>query len=305
MSSSVGPNTRSRKMISEGKFAFFLLLPVIILSSALILYPFLYSIYLSFVELNLLRPQAGHQFVGFRFFAEVLQNPEFWASLRTTSYFSVASVLGTFVMGLAVALILNNKFVGRSAARSFLLIPWAIPPIIIGIIWKLILNPNTGALNAALTQLGMIDHYIAWLASPVWSFIMLTAAQIWKSFPFVALLYLAALQSISKDLYEAATVDGSGRWTSFRHITWPLLLPTTLVLLVLQTIGAFQAFDLIYSLTKGGPANATQVIGLHIYNQSFQFTKFGYGAASSYIITFITLLLVIAYMKLLREKETV
>ncbi|GGD86932.1 carbohydrate ABC transporter permease [Paenibacillus nasutitermitis] len=303
MSSAAGANKKPRKMISEGKFAFYLLLPIIILSCALILYPFLYSIYLSFVELNLMRPQLGPEFVGLQFFGEVLRNPEFWTSLRTTSYFSLASVLGTFFIGLTAALLLNNKFAGRGVARSFLLIPWAIPTIIIGMIWKIMLNPNTGVMNAALSQLGVIDQYIGWLADPKWAFIMLTLAQIWKSFPFVTLLYLAALQSISKDLYEAARVDGSGRWSGFRHVTWPLLMPTTLVLLVLQTIGAFQAFDLIYGLTKGGPANATQVIGLHIYTQSFQFTKFGYGAASSYIITFFILLLVILYMKLLREKD--
>ncbi len=286
-----------RKMMSEARFAFWLLLPTIVLVCGLLFYPFVYSIYLSFVDLNLTKPWKGPEFVGFKHFTDILTNTEFWQSMKVTVYFTFVSVVSSIAVGLLVSLALNSRFKLRGLARSLLLVPWAISGVINGLIWQWILHPNYGVLNAALTQTGFTDRYIAWLSDPVLSLNMVIVADLWKSFPFVALMYLAALQSIPKDLYEAAKVDGANSFAGFRFITLPLLAPITLVLLVLRTIDSFRIFDLIYVLTKGGPANATQVVGYYLYKEGFQFAKFGYSAAGSYVITFFILVLVFIYIK--------
>ncbi|KIL40936.1 hypothetical protein SD70_10810 [Gordoniibacillus kamchatkensis] len=290
-------------MVSEGKFALLLLLPTIVLLAGLLLYPFIYSIYLCFVNLNLTKPWLGTQFVGLANFTTTLMDPEFWSSLKITALFSGFSVAGSLAIGLIAALVLNQKLMFRGLFRSLLLIPWAIPLVIVGMIWKLILHPNYGVLNALLMQTGIIHKNIAWLTEPGWSFFMLILSELWRSFPFVALLYLAALQTIPKDLYEAAKVDGAGTLHNFRHITLPFLQPATLVLLVLRTIDAFRAFDLIFALTKGGPANKTEIVGLYLYKQGFMFTKFGESAAGSYLVTLLILLLVFVYVKLFKLKD--
>jgi len=294
---------QAKKRMSESRFAFWLLLPTILLMVGLLLYPFIYSVYLSFVDLNITKPWIGTQFVGLTNFTKTLADPAFWSSLKITVYFSFFSVAGSLVLGLAVALVLNLNFKLRGLFRSLLLVPWAIPLVIVGMIWKLILHPNYGALNGLLTQTGVIGHNIAWLTEPGWSFFMLVVAELWRSFPFVALLYLAALQAIPKDLYEAAKVDGAGVLSNFRHITLPFLQSATLVLLVLRTIDAFRAFDLIFALTKGGPGNTTEIVGLYLYKQGFQFTNFGTSAAGSYLVTILILVLVFVYVKVFKLKD--
>jgi len=293
-----------KKLMSESKFAFLLLLPTIILVLGLLMYPFIYSIYLSFVNLNLTKPWIGPQFVGLKNFTDILQSTEFWSSMKVTGYFTIFSVIGSLLFGLIAALILNQHFKFRGIARSMLLIPWAISGVINGLIWQWILHPNYGVLNGALTQLGITKDYIAWLSDPFLAVNMVILADVWKSFPFVALLLLAALQSIPSELYEAAKVDGANAFSIFRRITLPLLAPITLVLLVLRTIDSFRIFDLIYVLTKGGPANATQVVGYYLYKEGFEFANFGYSAAGSYVITFFILILVFIYVKKLDQNES-
>lgn len=294
---------QNTKIMSEGRFALILLAPTLLLILGLLLYPLLYSIYLSFVDLNITNPDIGTQFVGFKNFMENLNDPAFWNSLKITFYFAAVTVIGSLLVGLGAALLLNGKIRARGLFRTLLLIPWAIPLVIVGMIWKLILHPNYGSLNALLMKLGIIDQNIAWLSDTKWSLVMLFLSEIWRSFPFVALLYLAALITIPQDLYEAASVDGATKRKAFWHITMPYLQATTLVLLILRTIDAFRSFDLIYALTKGGPANTTEVVGLYLYKQGFTFANFGGSAAGSYIVTLLILVLVFIYIKLMKVQN--
>ncbi|MFC5402211.1 carbohydrate ABC transporter permease [Cohnella soli] len=294
---------QNAKIMSEGRFALILLTPTLLLILGLLLYPLIYSIYLSFVDLNITNPDIGTQFVGFNNFADNLNDPAFWNSLKITFYFSGVTVIGSLLVGLGAALLLNGKIRARGLFRTLILIPWAIPLVIVGMIWKLILHPNYGSLNALLIKLGIIQHNIAWLSDTKWSLVMLFLSEIWRSFPFVALLYLAALITIPQDLYEAASVDGATKSKAFRHITLPYLQATTLVLLILRTIDAFRSFDLIFALTKGGPANSTEAVGLYLYKQGFTFANFGGSAAGSYIVTFVILILVFVYIRLMKVQN--
>mgnify|MGYP001488355246 CR=1 FL=1 len=179
------------------------------------------------------------------------------------------------------------------------LLPWAVPAVVNGIMWKWILNPSYGALNGFLYSLGLIDNYIIWLGSPTLALAMVVLADVWKETPFIMLLFLAALQTIPKELYEAARVDGANPVQSFFHVTLPLIRPTLFVAVALRTIWALKSFDLIYTLTAGGPSSGTSVIGYYTYLKSFVSLQLGRGAAVAYIMTFFVLLLVIVYQRVL------
>ncbi|AJY77743.1 hypothetical protein VN24_14555 [Paenibacillus beijingensis] len=292
-----------KKMISEPKFALLLLLPTIVILLGLLLYPFLYSIYLAFVNLNLTKPWIGTKFVGLENFATVLKDNEFWLSMLTTFYFTVFNVAASMVIGLAAALLFNTKFRFRGLARSLLLIPWAMPGVVNAMLWQTMLHPNYGLVNGLLLKLGLISDPINWLSDPKLALASVITAQLWTSFPFVALMYLAALQSIPYDLIEAGKIDGAGTFRIFTHIIVKLLVPVTLVLLVLRTIDSFRTFDLIFAMTKGGPANATELAGVYLYKQGFMFSNFGVGSAGSYVLTAFILVFVILYMRILRQRD--
>jgi len=263
-------------------------------------YPLVYSLVIMFMDLNVTRPWIGPQFVGLANFAEMGQNPQFWAALGRTVYFAATSVLIGAPVALAFALLLNQPFPLRPLARALMMIPWAIPHVVNGVIWARIYDANYGMLNGALHQLGLIDGYVAWLNNPDYALFLVVMAEVWISTPGLTLLFLAGLQTIPPELYEAAECDGADRWQSFRYVTLPLLKPMGLVVLVLKTISAFGIFDIVYVLTGGGPANSTQVLGYYIYLESFKFLHPGYGAALSYVVAAIILLLVVFYARLIK-----
>jgi ABC-type sugar transport system permease subunit len=179
------------------------------------------------------------------------------------------------------------------------LLPWAIPSVVNGIMWKWTLNPSYGSLNGLLYSLGIIDKYIIWLGDPKLALGMVVMADIWKETPFIMLLFLAALQTIPHDLYEAARVDGSTAVQSFFYITLPLIRPTLFVAVALRTIWALKSFDLIYTLTAGGPSSGTTVVGYYTYLKSFVSLQLGRGAAVAFIMTAVVLALVILYQRAL------
>jgi ABC-type sugar transport system permease subunit len=205
------------------------------------------------------------------------------------------------VLGFLIALVLNQKFVGRGFVRAFILLPWAIPTIVNGILWEWIYNANYGALNGLLFQLGMIDNYKNWLGEPWLALNMIIIADTWKMTPFYVILYLAGLQTIPRELYDSAKIDGAGIWKRFLHITLPMLKPIILVILVLRTMQAFKVFDIIYIMTKGGPSGGTMVISFYTYIESFGNLNFGYGSAMSFIIAVIIISIAALYKKLLDQ----
>lgn len=270
-----------------------------------ILYPIGFSFFISLHELYLLRPGAV-RFIGLRNYTKLFNDVRFWKSLALTSYFVGISVFGQLLAGLGIALLLNEPLKGRGIVKALLVIPWALPGVIIGGIWKWIYHPDYGLINGLLRQVGLLEleGRISWLGtSQAINAIILT--DIWRLAPFVGLMLLAALSTIPSQLYEASKIDGAGAWQRFLYITLPLLRPVILIVLVIRTMFAFQIFDLIFVLTRGGPGTATYTLTYLVYSKSFNQLHMGYGAAMSYAAAVVVMVFSLAYFLLLsRSKKT-
>ncbi|HUX38863.1 MAG TPA: sugar ABC transporter permease [Rectinemataceae bacterium] len=284
---------------SEGILALLLLLPALLVILGVLVFPMLSSLWLSFTDLKLTKPGSG-SFVGLANYLAALRDPHFWASAGRTGIFAVSTVLVETSLGTLVAILLNQRFVGRAFVRGLVILPWALPYVVNGIMWKWIFDANYGAFNALLSQLGLIESYRIWLGDPATAMILVIVANIWKETPVAIILVLAALQSIPAEIYEAAAIDGARRLRSFFHITLPFLSPVLLSLVVIKTIWALKEFDLIYIITKGGPADGTNILSYYIYQNTFQFLNFGYGSALAYLLTFLALGLSLAYARSLK-----
>ncbi len=298
-----GVTSRGRALRKkETAFAWVLVLPSFVFIGLIIFYPMGLSFWLSLFQVDYTRRGAGTPFVGLQNYVDILKSNYFWSSMGRTTYFTVVSIAIEMVLGLFVALLLNEKFRGRGILRSLLLLPWALPITVDAIMWKWIFNANYGAFNALLTQIGLIPAYRPWLTRPWSAMHCVIVADVWKVTPLVALLLLAGLQTIPRELYEAAYVDGAGWFRTLFSIIIPLLWPTFTVVLVLRTLDAFRVFDIVYVMTQGGPANATKVISFLTYQEAFKFLHFSRGAALSYLITLIVALLAYLYMQAMRKQ---
>lgn len=238
-------------------------------------------------------------FVGFSHYTEIIQQHRFWKSLWNTSVFTVISVSIELVLGLAIALLINRQFRGRGIVRASVLVPWAIPTVVSALMWKFMFDGQNGIMAKFFHSIGLIPDMGTLLTSKYWSMFSVVFADVWKTTPFVTLLLLAGLQTISGSLYEAARVDGASRIQQFFKITLPLLTPTILVTLLFRTLDAFKIFDLVYVLTGGGPANATETISIYTYKTMFAQMNFGEGSALS-VIGFICIAIIsIFYIRFL------
>jgi ABC-type sugar transport system permease subunit len=267
----------------------------------IIIFPLLYSVYISFFDFNIFTKHPP--FIGLKNYIDIFKSDYFWYSIGRTAYFTVISVGLELVLGFLVALLLNQEFKGRSLARTLLILPWALPTVVNGVLWTWIYDPNYGALNALLKSLGIISQYKNWLGTAFSAMNAVIVADVWKNTSFIAMVLLAAMQNIPKDYYEAAIIDGASRLKNVFYITLPLLRPAILVAVVIRTMEAFKVFDIIYIMTKGGPANGTQVISYYTYINSFQYSKYGYGAALSYIVSLVILIFALFYIKILYKKS--
>jgi ABC-type sugar transport system permease subunit len=305
--SSISTHTSHRRWsftTRERWLAWGLVVPAFVVVFALIFMPIVRAFWMSLHTIDLKRPALGQPFVGLENYIDIVQDGYFWASVGRTTYFMGVSIGIEMVIGIAIALLLNQNFKGRAILRAIILIPWALPITIDAIMWKWILNANYGALNSLLWQLGLIESYRAWLSKPWGALNMVILADVWKVTPLVVLLTLAALQTIPRNLYEAALVDGAGRWYSFWRITLPLLRPTLAIVLVIRTMDAFKVFDIIYIMTSGGPSDGTKVIAYYTYLEAFSYLRFGRGAALAYLMTFFIAVMAFIYIRLVsRETE--
>jgi ABC-type sugar transport systems, permease components len=277
--------------------------PSLILIFGLLLVPLGYSLGISLFDLHATSPWLGLTFVGLGNFAKAFSTPDFAAAIGRTLYLAAVGIGLGIPISIAFALILNRPFKGRGLVRGILIVPWVIPGSVQGLLWSRIFDPHYGALNGLLYQLGIISEYQPWLIDPTRALLMVALANLWSSVPMLTLLYLAGLQGIPKELYEAASVDGSTALRSFWRITFPLLLPITLISLILKTIDAFSLFDLVYILTGGGPADSTQVTGYYLYQAAFTSLDYGYASALAWIIALATGCLAFFYSKLTRAEE--
>lgn len=290
---------RSSLLEREGVLAFLLLAPAMAVILGVLIFPMVSSLGLSFTDLKLTDPSSG-RFTGLANYAAASRDPMLWAAMGRTLTFAVTTVTVETCLGVLIAMLLNQKFRGRAFVRGLVILPWALPYVVNGIMWKWIFDANYGAFNALLSQLGVIGEYKIWLGDPATAMVLVIVANIWKETPVAVILVLAALQSIPKDLYEAAAIDGARRARAFFSITLPMLKPIIVSLLVIKTIWALKEFDLIYIMTKGGPANGTNMFSYYIYQHTFQFLNFGYGSALAYILTILAVGMAVAYMKSLK-----
>jgi multiple sugar transport system permease protein len=273
-----------------------LVLPTLLVVFVVIGIPLVYSLTLSLHRIN---PLTQHWvFVGFGNYAKVLPDPDFIAAFGRTAYFAVVTVLGGLVLGMAMALVLNMAFVGRNLLRSLVLVPWAMSPVAVGVLWSWMLNGDYGTFNAILLSLGVISAPIHWLGNGTLAFNFVAVAHVWNQAPLTSLLILAGLQSMPESLHRAARIDGAGPMRRFFSITLPWLRPMLLLVMILTSINSIMAFDLFWTMTHGGPGSATTVFSWMGYAYAFQFFRFGEGAAILYVLTAVCLILAWVYLRL-------
>jgi len=277
------------------------ILPALLLIGLFTLYPVITAIQNSFYQYVLTKPRS-HPFIGLRNFREVIGSYYFLRSLAITGVYTVASVAGVFLFGLAVASLLNTRIRLAAVLKVIILLPWAIPSVVAGLLWKWILNGDFGILNGILFSLKAIQSYIPFLSDPTLARLSLVLAQVWKEGSLAAIFFLAGLQLIPGELYEAARMDGCRTWRLFLSITFPLLRPIALVVLVYETMTSILTFDIIYVLTGGGPADSTSLISWFAYAEIFKSLNLGHGIALSIIIALMTLALIFAYLRVLRTE---
>ncbi|MEQ8462170.1 carbohydrate ABC transporter permease [Coleofasciculus sp. E1-EBD-02] len=265
-------------------------------------YPIGRAFWLSLFSQNL-GTELQAEFTGLDNYARLVGDGRFWQSMWHTTVFTVSSIALELVLGMAIALVLNQAFFGRGLVRTAALIPWALPTAVMGLAWAWIFNDQFGVANDILRLLPVVDP-ITWLGEPIPAMIALIAADVWKTTPFFAIILLAGLQSISKDLYEAHAIDGASPVQSFVQITLPLLTPQILIALLFRFAQAFGIFDLVLVMTGGGPANATEMISLYIYDTVRRYLDFGYGAALV-VVTFLLLIIAVAIVGFLLSKTRV
>ena len=284
----------------ERNLAYLLVAPSVLAILVVAIYPVVYAVWLSLHErIPHLRVS---EFIWLDNYLTLFGSGRFWGALWNTTYFAFVSVGLELVLGMGIALLLHRSFKGRGWVRAAVLVPWAIPTVVSAKMWGWIYNANFGVLNYALRRLGLVSGEVNWLGSTFWAIHAAIVADVWKATPFAALLLLAGLQTIPEELYEAAEVDGAGRWKRFRYVTLPLLKPVILVTLLLRTLDAFRVFDVIYVLTDGGPANSTETLSIYAYKTLFTEMRFGYGSTIS-VVTFACVMAVsVFYIRLLSRR---
>ncbi|MCJ7530588.1 MAG: sugar ABC transporter permease [Anaerolineales bacterium] len=297
------PERRKAKLWDKIYPYFSITVPFLVIALFTI-YPVLYAVRISFYRYLLTKPKS-HPFIGLDNFKEVITSYYFRTSLVNTAVFTIAVVIGVTIFGLIVAMLLNSKVRTANALKILILLPWAIPSVVGGLMWKWILNSDFGILSGILYGLGIIHQYIPFLANPTLAKLSMVIATIWKEGPLAAIFLLAGLQLIPIELYEAARIDGGGGWRIFRFVTLPLLQPIMLIVVVYETITSILVFDLIYVLTGGGPGDSTSMISWFAYAEIFKNLNLGHGVALAIIIALITLVLIMVYLRVIKSEEVI
>lgn len=295
---------RDTSRLFEKLYPYGSVLPALIIIVLFTIYPVIYALRISVYQYILTKPKT-HPFIGLKNFTDVITDYYFKSALINTAVYTIAAVVGVILFGILVAHLLNSKLRTVNALKIIILLPWAIPAVVAGLMWKWILNSDFGIFNGILYSLGMIKSYIPFLADPLLAKFSLVMAHVWKEGPLATIFILAGLQLIPNELYEAAKIDGGGGLRLFRFITLPLLRPILLVVLVYETMTAILTFDIVYVLTGGGPGDSTALISWFAYAEIFKFLNLGGGVALSIIIALITLVLIILYMRALRTETTI
>jgi multiple sugar transport system permease protein/N,N'-diacetylchitobiose transport system permease protein len=292
------PRRRSRRPWPETWVAAAFVAPAALVVLLIVIVPLGRALWMSLFHIVLTRPGV-EPFVGLDNYLEQLTSKDFWAATGRALYFTVASTALELSLGLGLALLMDQPLRFRWLLRSIVILPWALPTIVNALMWRWIDNAEYGSLNALLTQTGIIHDYEPWLSNSDTAMWMIIIADVWKLTPLCAILLLAALQSVDREVVEVAQVDGAGPVSLFRHIILPLITPVILIVLVLRTMEAFKVFDIIWIMTHGGPANSTQTIAIYAYQTAYQGFDFGRGAALGYLIALVIMVLAAIYLRML------
>jgi multiple sugar transport system permease protein len=291
---------RARELLT----GYLYLLPVGVVLGGTVLFPILKAMHMSLYNHVLIKPQE-YRYVGLANYVRLLHDDVFWLSLWNSFVWVFGSVSFQFLGGFAAALLLHQSFRGRAFVRAITLLPWIIPGVVVALIWEFIYQPNYGLLNDLLARAGWMGERVAWLANPSLAMPAVVFTNIWRGMPFFAIMLLAGLQAIPTELYEAARVDGASVSQRFWHITLPMLRPIVVVATATRIIWTFNYADLIFVMTSGGPANATQITSTYTLLQAYSNLDFGYAATLSVALLLIMLGFTIFYLRITRGLESV
>ena len=286
----------------RARFAYYLILPSVILITLLNAVPLVEGIIVSLQKQNMIRPNPT-AFVGLRHYHRALFEEEiFWSTVGRTIVWTAGSVVGGYIVALALALLLNREMHGRGFFRALFLIPWVVPDVATALLWKWLYADEYGVINHLLRTWGLITRPIQWLADPSLAMASVIMVQVWKLTPVMFIVLLAALQNVPKELHEAAELDGAGPLQRFRYVTFPVIRPTSVIITLLASIWTFQAFDIVYLLTGGGPADATEILPTLIYQKAFWASDIGYAAAIGMLMLVCLVILSVAYLFVYRSQ---
>jgi ABC-type sugar transport system permease subunit len=294
--------TRTKGRRRRDLLPYWLILPSLVFLAAIVGYPLSQGLLEGFRFHNRLQPWLT-RFNGFDNYVQAAKDHEVWIALRTSFIMVAGIVVFSYLLGLLAGLLLNHKFRLRGVYRALILVPWVVPPVVAYISWQWMLNDQSGLVNQLLMQVGLIHSPVLWLAKPNLAMLSLIVVGVWVRFPFMMITVLAALGAVPDELSEAASIDGANRWQVFRYITFPLILPVTIIATLLQAIWTFNDFALPFVLTGGGPANATTPLVLLSYKEAFQRYNIGYGTSLAIISMVLMLLLGIVYFRMQKRQE--
>lgn len=284
------------------RLALFFLVPSFAFVGIFTLFPIFESFRLSFYRMILTLPWLGQKMVGWENYTDLWTDPVAMQSLQTTVIFVAVTIPLELLFGLGIALVMNEAFRGRGLLRAVVLIPWAIPTVVSSQMWRFIFNDRYGLFNFVLFG-DETTRYLAPMADPNLALAAIIVAEVWKTTPFAALIILAGLQTIPDELYEAADVDGATVWQKFRYLTLPLIRPALLLALLFRTIDALRVFDLVFVMTQGGPADATNVLQFYGYKKSFAEGMVGYGSAIAVCVFLLSMIAALVYLRVLRGSQ--
>ena len=267
---------------------YFFIGPALLALVALVVYPLLYGVYISFFKTNLANKW---DFVGLKNYISVFSDGVFVKQLGVTLKFTAIVVLAHFIIGIFLAMLLNQSRPGITFFRTILVLPWLMPEVVIALIFKWIMNPLYGLLNYGMQLLGLSEGGVSWLGDTKYAFISVVLVCIWKGYPLVMVNALAALQSVSTDIYEAAKVDGANNIQTFFRIILPSIKPVLATTLILDTVWWFKHYTIVYLMTKGGPGSDTSIVSIEIYKQAFDYFNFGKAASMSVVVFFVCLII--------------
>jgi ABC-type sugar transport system permease subunit len=292
---------RAERHWARNRAGYLFILPAFLLYVVFMIYPFLYSIYLSFTDWNGATPVKD--FVGLENYRNLFDDELLWTALKHNLIWVVIGTIGPMVIGLLLAVLLWRQPRGFTLFRTIYFMPQVLSPVVIAIVWGWIYNPIFGLLNQALDRVGLESVSRGWLGDPDVALYAVLIAAIWAETGFVFVVFLAGLQNVSKDLLEAATLDGANAWRRFKDVTVPQLSNVINVVTALLLIGGFSVFDIIFVMTAGGPANSTEVIATYTYTEAFTQNRIGYSQTLSLIMTVISLVASVVFLRLRERRE--